>query len=167
MKFFSKYNSSLGELTLASDGESLTGLWIEGQEYFPNMSKSIEITDLPIFNETKDWLNRYFKGENPGKIPAVAPDGTEFRKLIWKELINIPYGELTSYGDIANQISENQNGKFISPRAVGGAVGHNPISIIIPCHRVIGSDGSLTGYAGGLDKKVKLLEYEGIDVSEI
>ena len=167
MKFFSKYNSPIGELTLSSDGEKLTGLWISGQAYFPELKNSSENGDLPIFSQTREWLRRFFNGENPGETPPIAPEGTEFRKLIWSELLKIPYGELVSYGDIAKQISIKQKGKFISPRAIGGAVGHNPISIIIPCHRVIGSDGNLTGYAGGLDKKVKLLELEGIDVSEI
>ncbi len=168
MKYWRKHKSPVGLLTLASDGENLTGLWIEGQNYFPERDEDVQSKDdLPVFEQTIDWLERYFQGENPGKIPPVAPEGTEFRKLVWKILEEIPYGGLTTYGEIAKEISKQQNGKFISARAVGGAVGHNPISIIIPCHRVIGSDGSLTGYAGGLDVKVKLLEKEGIDVSEI
>lgn len=168
MKYWRKYKSPVGLLTLASDGENLTGLWIEGQSYFPERDEDVQSKDdLPVFEQTIDWLERYFQGENPGKIPPVAPEGTEFRKLVWKILEEIPYGGLTTYGEIAKEISKQQNGKFISARAVGGAVGHNPISIIIPCHRVIGIDGSLTGYAGGLDVKVKLLEKEGIDVSEI
>lgn len=168
MKYTREFSSPLGVLTFASDGKNLTGLWIQGQDYFPEVIEKMERKDdLPIFIETISWLNRYFKGDDPGKIPSVAPEGTEFRKIVWEELMKIPYGELTSYGNIAKQISKNQNGKFVSARAVGGAVGHNPISIIIPCHRVIGSNGDLTGYAGGLDIKVKLLESEGIDVSEI
>lgn len=168
MKFIRKYESPVGMLTLASDGKSLTGLWIEGQDYFPELEKkAIEQDNLPVFQQTISWLEKYFQGENPGKLPPVAPEGTEFRKAVWDVLVDIPFGELTTYGEIAKEISEKQNGKNVSARAVGGAVGHNPISIIIPCHRVIGSDGSLTGYAGGLDKKVKLLEIEGIETEGI
>ena len=122
--------------------------------------------DLPVFVQTIQWLNKYFEGTNPGALPPVAPEGTGFRKAVWDVLVKIPYGTLKTYGDVAREVSGNQNGKFVSPRAVGGAVGHNPISIIIPCHRVIGSNNSLTGYAGGLDLKVKLLESEKIDVSK-
>lgn len=168
MKYVCKYESPLGVLTLASDGKTLTGLWFDGQDYFPDLDSTAETKEnLPVFAETIRWLTRYFKGEDPGKIPPVAPQGTEFRKLVWEELLKIPYGELTSYGNISKEISKIRNGEKTSARAVGGAIGHNPISIIIPCHRVIGTDGSLTGYAGGIDKKVKLLQYEGMDVSGI
>jgi methylated-DNA-[protein]-cysteine S-methyltransferase len=168
MNYFRKYNSPVGVITLAGTDKNLTGLWIEGQNYFPEWGTDVELKeDLPVFKQTIDWLERYFRGENPGALPPVAPEGTEFRKQVWKVLEKIPYGELTTYGEIAKQISKQQNGKFISPRAVGGAVGHNPICIIIPCHRVIGSDGSLTGYAGGMDVKVRLLETEGMDVTPL
>ena len=166
MKYISKYASPVGMLTLASNGESLTGLWIEGQDYFPELDQSAIVKDdLPVFLQTIQWLEDYFKGKNPGKIPSVAPEGTEFRKAVWEVLMQIPYGKLTTYGDVAREVSKNQNDQFVSPRAVGGAVGHNPISIIIPCHRVVGSNNSLTGYAGGLDLKVKLLESEKVDLA--
>ena len=167
MNYIRKYASPAGMLTLASDGESLTGLWIEGQDYFPDLDKTVnQKDDLPVFVQTIQWLNKYFEGTNPGALPPVAPEGTGFRKAVWDVLVKIPYGTLKTYGDVAREVSGNQNGKFVSPRAVGGAVGHNPISIIIPCHRVIGSNNSLTGYAGGLDLKVKLLESEKINVSK-
>lgn len=166
MKYIRKYNSPIGLLTLASDGESLTGLWIEGQANFPKFDKTVlEKDDLPIFNQAISWLDEYFQGKKPAVLLPVSPEGTEFRKQVWNALVKIPYGELTTYGEIARQISQKQNGRYVSPRAVGGAVGHNPISIIIPCHRVIGSNNRLTGYAGGLDVKVKLLEYEKIEPS--
>lgn len=166
MKYTRKYNSPIGLLTLASDGDRLTGLWIEGQAYFPKIDQTVlKKDDLPIFHETISWLETYFQGENPGFIPPISLKGTEFRKQVWNVLAEIPYGELITYGEIARQVSQIKNGKYVSPRAVGGAVGHNPISIIIPCHRVIGVDNRLTGYAGGLDVKIKLLEYEKIDSS--
>jgi methylated-DNA-[protein]-cysteine S-methyltransferase len=149
-------NTALGNIYLASDGEHLTGLWFENQKYIPlsilEMEKS---STLDIFNKTNHWLEIYFAGGNPDFTPPFKPQGTAFRQKVWDILLDIPYGEVTTYMDIAKKLNMN------CARAVGGAVGHNPISIIIPCHRVVGSDGSLTGYAGGLDRKIWLLENEG------
>ena len=153
------YNSPIGNITLACDEkENLVGLWFEGQKYFGLNSEMIENNELEIFNRTKNWLDRYFLGEKPeiSELP-LAPIGNEFRQKVWQILCKIPYGKVTTYGDIAKMISKTR----MSAQAVGGAVGHNPISIIIPCHRVISANGSLTGYAGGINKKAKLLEHEG------
>ena len=153
------YVSPIGELTLSSDGKSLTGLWIEGQKHFggkvlDNMTIGSGNTSLPIFVDTIHWLDQYFKGEKPSisDLP-LAPQGTEFQQRVWKLLYEIPYGEITTYGELAEQLHS-------SARAVGTAVGHNPISIIIPCHRVIGANGQLKGYAGGIERKIWLLEHE-------
>lgn len=169
MIYVSKYKSPLGEITLASDGENLIGLWIEGQKYFiSNLKQGIEEkNDLKIFCKTKKWLDRYFNKEKPeiSELP-LAPIGNDFRQNVWKILQEIPYGKTITYGEIANKLAKIMKKEKMSAQAVGGAVGHNPISIIIPCHRVVGKSGSLTGYAGGIDKKVKLLELEGVDMSK-
>ena len=148
---------------MASDGDALIGLWFDGQKYFADTVKG-EITeqDLPVFKETARWLDRYFSGQQPDFTPPIAFLGkvSEFRKEVWKLLLSVPYGQTTTYGEIARQISRQKGVSGMSAQAVGGAVGHNPISIIVPCHRVIGANGNLTGYAGGIDKKVKLLELE-------
>ena len=160
--YITKINSPVGMLTVASDGKNITGLWIEGQKYFPsNIENYVSKQNLPVFQEVKKWLDCYFKGNVPNfKLPIIT-NGSDFRQLVWHQLQKIPYGKTISYGEIA-EIVEKETGKRQSARAVGGAVGHNPISIIIPCHRVIGSTGKLTGYAGGLDVKIKLLQIEGI-----
>ena len=159
------YSSPVGLLTLASDGKSLIGLWIEGQKYYEgSMAGSLtEKSDLPIFKTTEKWLDKYFNGKKPAisELP-LAPAGGEFRQSVWDILCEIPYGEVTTYGEIAKKIAKKMKKTSMSSQAVGGAVGHNPISIIIPCHRVIGANGSLTGYAGGIDKKIKLLELEEV-----
>ncbi len=157
MFYKTTYNSPLGIITLCSDGSNLVGVWFDGQKYFASTIKEMtEKNDLTIFSNVKNWLDRYFTGQNPkiSELP-LAPIGNEFRQAVWKLLCEIPYGETTTYGEIAKRL-----GKPMSAQAVGGAVGHNPISIIIPCHRVIGKNGSITGYAGGIDKKIKLLELE-------
>lgn len=169
MIYVSKYKSPLGKITLASDGENLIGLWIEGQKYYFSSLKQeiIKQDNLEIFNKTKKWLERYFNKEKPQIAELkLAPIGNEFRQNVWKILKKIPYGETTTYGEIAKQLAKIMKKEKMSAQAVGGAVGHNPISIIIPCHRVVGKSGSLTGYAGGIDKKVKLLELEGVDMSK-
>ena len=152
------YASPLGTLTLASDGENLTGLWMAGQKYFAaGTPTNLPVCDdLPVFLQARDWLDRYFAGERPAvcELP-LAPQGSAFRQSVWRILCEIPYGQTVTYGEIAKRLSCK------SAQAVGGAVGHNPISIIIPCHRVLGSDGSLTGYAGGAQKKIWLLAHEG------
>lgn len=169
MIYVSECKSPLGKITLASDGENLIGLWIEGQKYYFSSLKQeiIKQDNLEIFNKTKKWLERYFNKEKPQIAELkLAPIGNEFRQNVWKILKKIPYGETTTYGEIAKQLAKIMKKEKMSAQAVGGAVGHNPISIIIPCHRVVGKSGSLTGYAGGIDKKVKLLELEGVDMSK-
>ena len=159
--YINHYHSSLGSITLASDGEALTGLWFDEQKHFPHklISESIE-SELPIFKQTVKWLDIYFSGRIPDFIPSIYLNTTPFRKAVYDILLTIPYGQTMTYGKIAN-IIEKQNGvERMSAQAVGGAVGHNPVSIIIPCHRVVGADGSLTGYAGGLNKKIELLKLE-------
>ncbi len=159
--FKTEYNSPIGKLTLVSDGKSLTGLYIEGQKYFNCPKNANQKDDLTIFCNAKNWLNDYFKGKNPSVSLPLAPFGSEFGKEIWKILQKIPYGKTTTYGEIAEQIAKKRGLKKMSAQAVGGAVGHNPISIIIPCHRVLGKNGALTGYNGGIDKKITLLKLEG------
>lgn len=168
MYYQTTYPSPVGVLTLAADEtDALAGLWIEGQKYHGSTihEEMAEKDDIPIFDMAKRWLDRYFAGKNPeiAGLP-LSPLGIGFRQRVWDILRGIPYGEVTTYGAIARHIAL-QTGKNVSAQAVGGAVGHNPISIIIPCHRVVGADGSLTGYAGGLDVKIKLLALEGVDMS--
>ena len=158
------YQSPIGTITLASHDGSLVGLWIQGQKYHGDTipEAMVEKSDIPIFDAAKKWLDKYFAGEKPGIVELpLAPIGGKFRQSVWKILCEIPYGEVITYGDIAKRISCR------SAQAVGGAVGHNPISIIIPCHRVVGASGSLTGFASGIDVKAKLLELEGVDMSEL
>ena len=158
------YDSPLGEIEIASDGEALNGLWFTGQKYFEQtLTGKTEEKDLPIFAQTDEWLDIYFSGKEPDFLPPISmpAQASEFQKDVWAILQEIPYGELTTYGEIAAKISEKQGRKSMSAQAVGGAVGHNPVSILVPCHRVVGRDRSLTGYAGGVEKKVRLLELEG------
>lgn len=158
-----EYASPVGRLTLACDGEHLTGLWLEGQKYFGGTGfAAMEPGEYPpVFAQAREWLDRYFAGEKPdaSRLP-LAPAGSTFRQAVWQLLGEIPYGEVTTYGELAQRLSARLD-RRTSARAVGGAVGHNPISIIIPCHRVVGSGGNLTGYAGGIDRKIWLLEHEG------
>ncbi len=170
MYYQSSYASPLGLLTLASDGEALIGLWTEGQKYHGASvpGEMIEKVDVAVFAAAKDWLDRYFAGKQPdaGEL-KLAPIGSGFRRAVWDILLEIPYGSVITYGSIAKRMAEDAGKETFSAQAVGGAVGHNPISIIIPCHRVVGTGGSLTGYAGGIDKKIKLLELEGADMSAL
>lgn len=170
MYYTTNYSSPLGSLTLASDGENLFGIWMEGQKYFCEgfPEEMAEKPNLPIFKAAKRWLDSYFKGKNPAisELP-LAPQGGEFRRAVWDILCEIPYGGLMTYGEIAEKMARNMKKSSMSSQAVGGAVGHNPISIIIPCHRVVGSNGSLTGFSGGIGKKIKLLELEGVDLSRL
>lgn len=161
MTYLTKLASPLGPLTLASDGETLTGLWLEGQKYFAAglEEKTEERPDLPVFRQAAAWLEAYFEKRDPPPPPPLAPSGSEFRQRVWKLLVEIPQGQTTTYGALAEKLKAA--GVSASPQAVGGAVGHNPISILIPCHRVLGADGGLTGYAGGVEKKRFLLELEG------
>mgnify|MGYP004614743239 FL=1 len=158
----------LGWVTLASDGESIVGLWLEGQKYFGDtVNGEMHREDrLAIFAKTRDWLDRYFRGEKPAITEILlAPAGNRFRQEVWKILCDIPYGEVMTYGAIARMIAERLGREKMSAQAVGGAVGHNPVSIIIPCHRVVGANGSLTGYAGGIRTKIRLLEHEKADMT--
>ena len=170
MYYSTTYQSPVGLLTLACDGDNLAGLWIEGQKYHGNTihEAMTEKENIPVFTAVQSWLDSYFAGDNPDitKLP-LHPMGSDFRKEVWNILRKIPYGELISYGDIAKKIAANRNMENFSSRAVGGAVGHNPISIIIPCHRVVGATGSLTGFSAGIIVKIKLLELEGIDISKL
>jgi len=155
------YTSPLGIITLAGNVGSLTGLWFDGQKYFPHklISESLE-SEMPIFTQTCNWLDIYFSGRIPDFTPSISLNTTPFRKAVYEILLTIPYGQTMTYGEIANIIAEQKGIERMSAQAVGGAVGHNPVSIIIPCHRVVGADGSLTGYAGGLDRKIELLKLE-------
>ncbi|MDR2128899.1 MAG: methylated-DNA--[protein]-cysteine S-methyltransferase [Burkholderiaceae bacterium] len=167
MVYTTQYGSPIGQLWLASDGERLIGLWMEGQKYFGASAPGVWVPkdDLPVFAQIKAWLDDYFAGGRPALsgLP-LALHGSAFRKMVWAVLCEIAYGQTTTYGQIAQAVARRMkrrgDGGMLS-RAVGGAVGHNPVSIIVPCHRVLGSDGGLTGYAGGLERKVHLLALEG------
>ena len=160
--YYCTYESKIGLLYLISDGKSLIGCCLEGQKYFPNNIDNYYLNEeLSILVKSKEWLERYFNGENPSidEIP-LNYTGTEFRKTVWEVLKEISYGELVTYKHIAEIIAKGKGLKTMSAQAVGGAVGHNPLLIFIPCHRVIGVDGSLTGYAAGLENKRFLLNLE-------
>lgn len=161
MDFLHFYTSPLGSVTLVSDGETLTGLRFDGQrDQTGTIAPALSETALPIFALADRWLDEYFSGREPSFTPPLNPRGSAFQKAVWALLLTIPYGETRTYGDLAAEIAARRGLSRMSAQAVGGAVGHNPISLIIPCHRVIGADGSLTGYAGGLERKRKLLELE-------
>jgi methylated-DNA-[protein]-cysteine S-methyltransferase len=157
--------SPVGQITAASDGQALTGLWIAGQRHFGGTATS-RSTQLPLFDHVREWLTAYFAGENPS-VDAIPlnPRGGLFRQTVWRILLEIPYGQVSTYGAVAKEAAARLGKPRMSAQAVGGAVGHNPISIIIPCHRVVGANGSLTGYGGGIPTKIKLLETEGTDLS--
>ena len=151
-----RYESPLGSLLLAADQTGLTGLWFVGQKYFPSFSDGDFFeNETPVLTEAKHWLSLYFSGKEPDFLPPLHPQGSSFRQAVWNVLLTIPRGQTMTYGEIARRLNVR------SAQAVGGAVGHNPISILIPCHRVVGSDGSLPGYAGGLARKEWLLHLEG------
>lgn len=161
MQYINEYESPIGKMTLGSDGNALTGLWFHGGKFFcEKITEKPTVNNLPVFEQTKEWLDVYFSGKIPDFTPRLSLQGTDFRKAVWEILLTIPYGETLTYGEIARRVAKQRNLAKMSAQAVGGAVGHNPISIIVPCHRVIGADGSLTGYAGGLNKKRKLLKLE-------
>lgn len=170
MIYSSYYESPIGLITLASDGSNLVGLWLEDQKYYAATvtEAMIEKDDLEIFAKAKMWLDDYFEGKKPilSDLP-LAPEGSDFRKAVWGVLSEIPYGTTLTYGEIAKKMALKMNKPRMSSQAVGGAVGHNPISVIIPCHRVVATDGSLTGYAGGVTRKVKLLELEEVDMTQL
>ena len=161
------YRSPLGGMTMAGDGETLTGLWFDRQNgQDRTISADYPKRNLPVFDETCRWLDVYFSGKAPDFTPALAMRTTAFRKAVWEILLKIPYGRTMTYGQIAERIAAQAGVPRMSAQAVGGAVGHNPIVLIIPCHRVIGAGGNLTGYAAGLDKKIALLRMEGADRKE-
>ena len=167
MDYIFHYQSPLGPITMQSDGEFLTGLLFDDEKYFDGtihgqgeVTTLHECRELPAFAETVRWLDTYFAGEEPDFLPPIALHTTPFRREVCEIMLTIPYGKTMSYGEIAALIAKRRGIARMSAQAVGGAVGHNPISIIIPCHRVIGTDGSLTGYAGGIDKKAALLKLE-------
>ena len=166
MIYSARYDSPLVEITIASDGTSLLGVYFEGQKYFCGSlsEEPVEKDDIPVLTAARAWLDRYFAGKKPAieELP-LAPSGSEFRQAVWKILCEIPYGSVMTYGEIAKKIAEEKGLDTMSAQAVGGAVGHNPISVIIPCHRVVGSKGSFTGYAGGIKRKEALLQLEGVD----
>ena len=155
------YDSPLGKLTFVSDGLALTGIWFDKQEPLQQILKAPhEVCNLPIFDETRLWFDTYFNGQQPGFIPRLSLIGTAFRQQVWRNLQLIPYGETTSYGTLAKQIGQQLGKNKMSAQAIGGAVGNNPISIIVPCHRVVGTNGTMTGYAGGIWRKEFLLDLE-------
>ena len=167
MTYTYNYPSPLGDILLAADEVGLTGLWFVGQKYFANTLPDEHISqETPVLAKAKRWLDVYFSGEEPDFTPPLHPTGSLFRQAVWQILLQIPYGQTMTYGDIARQLAKKQGVGHMSAQAVGGAVGHNEISIIIPCHRVVGTNGSLTGYAGGIDKKASLLELEKIDMTK-
>lgn len=166
MQYLSHYDSPLGGILLAADSIGLTGLWFEGEKYYAD-SLALEHREetLPVLEETKRWLDCYFTGCEPDFLPPLHMIGSPFQMEVWTLLQQIPYGTTTTYGELAKRIAVGRGIKQMSAQAVGGAVGHNPISILIPCHRVVGANGSLTGYAGGLEKKCALLELEHMDLA--
>lgn len=170
MYYFAKYDSPLGEMVIVSDEKSLKELWFTGDKYTEKSlaAEAVEDSGVPIIKAASLWLDRYFAGEAPEASElSIAPEGSEFRQHVMNIMLKIPYGETTTYGRIASEAAALMGKERMSAQAVGGAVGHNPISIIIPCHRVIGKNGSLTGYAGGIDKKIKLLEIEHVDMKDM
>ena len=167
MEYIHRYQSPLGPITMASDGQTLIGLWFDGQKYFADcLAADHQEKPLPVFEQTDRWLDMYFSGRIPDFTPPLSMKTTEFRKAVWQIMLTIPYGRTMTYGQIAEIIAKQKGLPSMSAQAVGGAVGHNSISLIIPCHRVVGANGNLTGYAGGLETKIKLLQLEGVDMDE-
>ena len=167
MQYTAAYQSSVGDVLLAADETGLTGLWFEGEKFYAlSLDPEHEERETPIFVITRRWLDIYFSGHEPDFMPPVHMIGSEFRRCVWELLLQIPYGTTVTYGDLARQVARRRGLRRMSAQAVGGAVGHNEISIIVPCHRVAGTNGSLTGYAGGVDKKRRLLELEGVDMEK-
>ena len=168
MQYISHYPSPIGNMLLAADEMGLTGLWFEGQKYFAlDLDKEHEEKEIPLFEKVKQWLDIYFSGREPDFTIPLHFTGTDFQKEVWEILCTIPYGHTMTYGEIAKQIAARNGLAHMSAQAVGGAVGHNRISIIVPCHRVVGANGSLTGYAGGIEKKAKLLKLEKVSMKQL
>ena len=161
-QFTMEYTSPLGPVTVSSDGEQITGLWFIGQKYYADtLEDSISRPSLPVFSQVTEWLDTYFRGENPEMQLPLSPKGSAFRRAVWDILLQIPHGELLTYGKIASKLQEAAGGKRVSAQAVGGAVGKNKLSILVPCRRAVGANGSLTGCADGIEKKIRLLAPEG------
>lgn len=168
MTFFQYYSSPIGRILLMSDESALKGLWFDNEKISSQMEEALKTNEsTPVLDITKRWLDIYFSGREPDFTPKLNPDGTAFRLAVWKKLLQIPYGQTTTYGEIARQIAAERKIPRMSSQAVGGAVGNNDISIIIPCHRVIGANGNLTGYGGGIDRKIMLLKTEHIDTANL
>ena len=164
MQYTHRYESPLGGILLVCDDEGLTGLWFEGQKYFAaGIDPEHEEREHPVLEQSVRWLDIYFSGQEPDFMPPLHMIGSPFRLAVWEILCQIPYGKTMTYGEIGKMIAQQRGLTHMSAQAVGGAVGHNPVSIVVPCHRVVGTNGSLTGYAGGVDKKIKLLELEQAD----
>lgn len=168
MTYTMRYDSPLGGILLAADEEGLTGIWFEEQKYFAaKLPAEHEEKATPVLQDACRWLDIYFSGREPDFTPALHLVGSDFRQAVWALLLKIPYGQTTTYGALAKRLAESNGGRRVSAQAVGGAVGHNPVSIIVPCHRVVGSGGSLTGYAGGIDKKIRLLTLENPEAGHL
>lgn len=167
MTYTLHYDSPLGGILLAADETGLTGLWFEGEKYYADsLPAEHRERETTVLTDTIRWLDIYFRGVEPDFTPPLHPAGSGFRNAVWELLLQIPYGHTTTYGELARRLASQKKLSKMSAQAIGGAVGHNEISIIIPCHRVVGTDGSLTGYAGGIEKKVRLLELEKADMKK-
>lgn len=168
MFYQTELDSPLGKLTAISDGEALLGLWFVGQKFdrrcFETCEELVEKVELNVFEHTQKWLTAYFAGDMSVAMPLLRPQGTAFQQEVWQLLRTIPAGKTVTYGELAQQIAKHRGQKHFSAQAIGGSVGRNPISLLIPCHRVLGSDGSLTGYAGGVERKQALLQSEGVNI---
>ena len=161
MDYYRTITSPLGDILLASDGSALTGLWFADSVTCPkNAGSGMQETELPVFEQTEEWLRIYFSGQDPRFRPKLSPHGTPFQMRVWSLLEAVPYGTTSTYGELSRTLAQQMNRSRMSAQAVGNAVKHNPISLILPCHRIIGSDGSLTGYAGGIERKRALLALE-------
>lgn len=162
------YSSPLGKIFLTADEVGLTGLWIEGQKGFVDSTNAaVADNENRFLKQARNWLDIYFDGNDPDFTPPLHLVGTDFQKTVWAILLTVPYGQTLTYGTIARRIAADRGRSRLSAQAVGGAVGSNPISVIVPCHRIVGANGNLTGYAGGIDKKVQLLTLEKVDMSRL
>ena len=168
MHYLSHYESPLGTMTMAGDGDHLTGLLFDGQKYDRSTitDDAVVQPDLPVFTQTVQWLDAYFEGADPGFTPPIRIEGSDFRKMVTSIMLSIPFGTTSTYARIAAEVARRTGRKQMSAQAVGGAVGRNPITLIVPCHRVVASNGSLRGYAGGVDRKERLLKMEGVNMSD-
>lgn len=168
MQYTTKYETPLGSVLLAADEEGLTGLWFDGARYYAaGLFLEHEEKETPVFETARAWLDLYFSGKKPDFLPPLHMIGSPFRIRVWEIMLQIPYGETMTYKELAKQIAKEKGIERMSAQAVGGAVAHNPISVIIPCHRMVGTNGSLTGYAGGIPRKTALLKLEGVRMDRL